>query len=95
MSTADPRGPPSVIKQKKGNTSTSLYPLQELEALSVDSSINSESSEDEGLDPEEEADLKEEAARYEEERYHPDDYPPNHRELKKRQSYVAPPPVVP
>lgn len=72
------------MNKKNGGTSTSLYPLQELEALSVDSSINSESSEDEGLDLEEEADLKEEAARYEDERYHPDDYPPNHRELKKR-----------
>lgn len=83
----DPRGPPSGIKLKKGNTSTGLYPLQELEALSIASSTkssnNSESSEDEGLDPEEEAELEEEAARYEEERYHPDDHPSSNRGLKK------------
>ncbi|XP_055485384.1 igE-binding protein-like [Psammomys obesus] len=47
-----------------------LYPIKELEALGLD---NSESEE---LSPSEEEDLEKEAARYEEERYHPDKQSP-------------------
>ncbi|XP_057621827.1 igE-binding protein-like [Chionomys nivalis] len=89
---SDPRGPLPVVR-KKG--STSLYPLQELEALIADSSDDSKSSEEEDLDPEEEAELEEEEARYEEERYHPDDHLRSKREPRKRQPYAASPQVVP
>ena len=50
-----------------------LYPVKELEALGLDSSDS-----DTGLSPSEEEDLEGEAARYEEERYHPDE-----RQVKK------------
>ena len=45
---------------------SNIYPTRELEALELDS------SDPEDLDPSEEAELEEEAARYEEERYGPD-----------------------
>ena len=67
---SDSKGPFPATKSKRG---TSLYPMQELEALNLDRSDDSEGSENEELDSEEEAELDEEAARYERERYHPDD----------------------
>ena len=45
--------------------------------------------------PEKEAELEEEAARYEEERYHPDDRLQSDRESRKRQLYTASSQVVP
>ena len=45
---------------------TNFYPIHDLEALEIDSS----GSED--LDPSEEAELEEEAAKYKEQRYNPD-----------------------
>ncbi|XP_028622746.1 igE-binding protein-like [Grammomys surdaster] len=54
---------------KKEAKSRPLYPLKDLEALEIDS------SETEGLSPLEEEDLEEEAARYEEDRYHPGEWP--------------------
>ncbi|XP_051041433.1 igE-binding protein-like [Phodopus roborovskii] len=62
-----------------------LYPVRELEALNLDSSDDSEESGDEVLDTEEEAELEEEAARYEEERYHPDGYGQNSKRSQGRQ----------
>ncbi|XP_055474985.1 igE-binding protein-like [Psammomys obesus] len=55
-----------------------LYSLKELEALGLSS------SDSEGLSPSEEEDLEEEAARYERERYHPDERPPwkNRKQIK-------------
>lgn len=50
-----------------------LYPTQELEALNIQSSEDSSDEESERLDTEDEA------ARYEEERYHPDERPPYKR----------------
>ncbi|XP_076795393.1 LOW QUALITY PROTEIN: igE-binding protein-like [Arvicanthis niloticus] len=55
-----------------------LYLVKELEALGLDS------SESEELDPSEEEDLDEEAARYEEERYHPDERPPLQNRKQKK-----------
>ena len=59
-------------KKEKGS---GLYPLEELEALNLESSDSSshDTSDKETLDTEEEAELDEGAARYEEERYHPDE----------------------
>ncbi|XP_076562322.1 endogenous retrovirus group K member 6 Gag polyprotein-like [Arvicanthis niloticus] len=59
-------------KERKGG----LYPSLELEALTLDSSESSSDDDTSGkdtLNSEEEAELDEEAARYEAERYHPDD----------------------
>ena len=69
--------------------------MQEFEVLNLDSSGDSEGSGDEELDPEEEAELDEEAARYERERYHPDDHLQSNREHRKRQLYTASSQVVP
>ena len=94
MSASDPNGPQCTMKKKRKETGSSLYPLQEFKALSVDSSNDSESSRDEDLDPEKEAELEEEAARYEEERYS-DDRLQSDRESRKRQLYTASSQVVP
>lgn len=66
----DLHGPTLTGNKKKGNTNTSLYPLQELEALQIESDFE-DSDLGEGveeLDTEEEAELEEEAAKYEEKR---------------------------
>ncbi|XP_055471714.1 igE-binding protein-like [Psammomys obesus] len=85
-------------KGKKNPKKKPLYPIKELEALGLDS------SESEELSPSEEEDLEEEAARYEEERYHPDEQPlPPNREQKRGGAGIrgafplspsAPPPYV-
>ncbi|MEJ1281691.1 hypothetical protein NN561_012641 [Cricetulus griseus] len=80
---SDPRDPPPVVKSKGG---AGLYPVQELEALNLDSSDDSESSGDE---------LDEEAAKYEEERYHPDDHIQNSKKPRRRQFQTALSQVVP
>lgn len=54
-------------REEKASKWNSLYPVKELEALGLDSSDTDE------LSPSEEEDLEEEAARYEEQRYHPDE----------------------
>nr|XP_034367595.1 igE-binding protein-like [Arvicanthis niloticus] len=68
-------------KRKEGEKAPEkkpLYPVKELEALELDS------SESEELSPSEEEDLDEEAAGYEEERYHPDErLPLQNRKQKK------------
>ena len=53
---------------KEAPQKKSLYPVKELEALGLDGSDSSEE-----LSPTDEEDLEEEAAHYEEERYHPDE----------------------
>jgi hypothetical protein len=57
----------------------SLYPVKELEALGLDGSDSSEE-----LSPTDEEDLEEEAAHYEEERYHPDERWPSESERKSK-----------
>ena len=58
MNASEPNGPQCTMKKKRKENGSSLYPLQELKALSVDSSNDSESSGDEDLDPEKEAELE-------------------------------------
>ena len=60
---------PSNIK-KRG---VSLYPVEDFEALNIDSLETSDDDEREGLDPEKEAEIDEKAAIYEENRYYPDE----------------------
>ncbi|XP_035297365.1 uncharacterized protein LOC118238466 [Cricetulus griseus] len=89
---SDPRDPPPVVKLKGG---AGLCPVHELEALNLDSSDDSESSGDEVLNTDEEAELDEEAAKYEKERYHPDDHIQNSKKPRRRQFQTALSQVVP
>jgi protein O-GlcNAc transferase len=82
--------------QKNGS---GLYPLEELEALNLDSSDSSshDTSDKETLDSEEDAELDEEAARHEEERYHPDERRVNRRPPRApplQKVPTAPPPYA-
>lgn len=52
--------PPSGPSSPPGETSQRLYPLKDLEALNIDSSTSSSTSDNETLDSEEEAELEEE-----------------------------------
>lgn len=81
-------GSSSISNMKEG---ASLYPIKELEALNLDSSesFESDTSENGTLDPDEEAELDEEAGKYEEERYHP-----NECRGSKRRLITRPPPTA-
>ncbi|XP_062936435.1 igE-binding protein-like [Cynocephalus volans] len=71
---------PSEVQKKRGGP----YPVEDLEALNIGE------SDSDSLDSSEESDLEEEAARYEEERYHPDGWRRPFRKQEKR-----PPPMAP
>ncbi|EDL34871.1 mCG1049523 [Mus musculus] len=66
---------------KEAPQKKSLYPVKELEALGLDGSDSNEE-----LSPTDEEDLEEEAARYEEERYHPDERWPSKSERKSKRN---------
>lgn len=87
----DLHGPTLTGNKKKGNTNTSLYPLQELEALQIESDFeDSDLGEgEEELDTEEEAELEEEAAKYEEKRQS------SGGRVERRSSRAVRPPMTP
>ncbi|ERE69271.1 Retrovirus-related Gag polyprotein [Cricetulus griseus] len=79
----DDQSHPGKFKRNK-DSKPSLYPTVKLEALELSN------SDSEILDSSEETELEEEAARYKEDRYHPDRY-----QLPKVKANMRPPPVNP
>lgn len=84
------KGPPRESTDKGEN----IYPQLELEALRLRDS-DSSTSEDESLNTEKEADLEEEAAEYERERYHPDEKRENRKTQSSPQAAFRPRPTAP